>query len=180
MDGGGQFFLKLVVSLTLLLMLLVVGQPFFSKMMQNFERTAVSQVVTQLNTAASFKVAEYIALDKLPELSEQLTNNPLSWLELDDLGGYDRYQGEVEELNFEQLDSKQWVYDRSTNRLVYKVKYPELLINEDPIAQRIQFRLQLEYSDLNEDGRFDADKDKITGLVIVPAYPYQWRQSTDN
>jgi len=178
--NGGQLFLKLVVSLILLLMLLVVGQPFFSKMMQNFERTAVRQVVTQLNSAASFKVAEYIALDKLPELSEQLTNNPLMWLELDDLGGYDRYQGEIEVLNFQELNTKQWIYDRSTNRLIYKVEYPELLINEDPIAQRIQFHLQLEYSDLNEDGRFDADNDKITGLVIAPVYPYQWRQGTDN
>ena len=177
---GGQFFLKLVVTLTLLLMLLLVAQPFFSKMMQSFERTAFNQVVTQLNAAASFKVAEYIALDKLPELPKQLANNPLSWLELDDLGGYDRYQGEVETLNFEQLDSKQWIYDRSTNRLIYKVKYPELLSNDDPIAQRIQFRLQLEYSDLNEDGRFNADKDRITGLAIVSVYPYQWRQSTDN
>ncbi len=173
--NGGQFFLKLVVSLTLLMMLLLVGQPFFSKMMQNFERTAFNQVVIQLNAAASFKVAEYIALDKLPELPEQLANNPLSWLELDDLGGYDRYQGEVEILSFEELGSKQWIYDRSTNRLVYKVKYPELLSNDDPIAERIQFRLQLEYSDLNEDGRFDADKDKITGLVIAPVYAYQWR-----
>ena len=174
-----QIFIWLVVSLVVLLMILLVAQPFFSKMMKNFERVALQQVITQLNIAANFKLAEYVALDKLPQLPEKLTENPIAWLDVDDLGGYNRYIGEVERLNFGQLDNKQWAYDRSSNRLVYKLRYPELLRNEDPVANRIQFRLAMDYSDLNENGHFDAKTDKVTGLRIVPEYPYRWLYNDD-
>ena len=142
-DRSREIFFRIALGLFVLVLLLLVVQPFITKMLQNFERTAMQQVVVQLNVAANFKMAEYVALDKLQQLPEQLSENPMSWLDLDDLGGYDRYLGEVDKLNFEQLDSKQWVYDRSVNRLIYKVKYPELLRNEDPFANRIQFRLLL-------------------------------------
>jgi len=174
-----QIFIWLVVSFVVLLMILLVAQPFFSKMMKNFERIALQQVITQLNIAANFKLAEHVALDKMPQLPEKLTENPIVWLDVDDLGGYNRYIGEVERLNFGQLDNKQWAYDRSSNRLVYKLRYPELLRNEDPVANRIQFRLAMDYSDLNENGHFDAKTDKVTGLRIVPEYPYRWLYNDD-
>jgi len=169
-----------VASLFILLIILLVAQPFFSKMLENFERTALQQVVRQLNVATNLKMAEYVALDKMQQLPEQLTENPIAWLDLDDLGGYGRYNGEVDRLDFEQLEPRHWVYDRFSMRLIYKVEYTELLVNEDPVAERIQFRLILDYSDLNEDGRFDANGETISGIMIVPVYPYHWRQRTDN
>ena len=175
-----QIFTWAVFSLFVLLIILLVAQPFFSKMLRNFERTALQHVVLQLNVVVNFKMAEYVALDKLQLLPEQLGENPMAWLDLDDLGGYNRYLGEVDQLDFEQLEVKQWVYDRSINRLVYKVKYPELLMNEDPVANRIQFLLALEYNDVNENGHFDAEIDKVSGITIVPEYPYRWLQIGDN
>lgn len=167
---------EIVVSVILLLILLLVAQPFFSKMLENFERTALQQIVRQLNAAAYFKMAEYVALDKLQQLPEQLDENPVYWLDIDDLEGWEQYLGEVDSVNFEQLEEQIWVYDKSTNRLIYKVKYPYLLDNEDPVSNRIQFRVEMDYMDYNRDKRFDADTDTISGLMIVAVYPYRWLQ----
>ena len=172
----GLILLKSMLGLVLLLILWLLARPFVDKMMENFERTSVQQTVGQLNTALNFKMAEYIALDKLHELPQQLATNPIEWLELDNLGGYGNYQGEVEELDFERLDAGNWTFDRSVNHLVYKVKYPGQLESDDPLANRIQFKLNLEYSDLDKNGQLNVNIDKISGISMVPVYTYQWKK----
>jgi len=143
-------------------------------MQENLERTGVQQTVRQLNAAINFKIAEYVALDKLQALPEKLDDNPMSWLNLDNIGGHNRYSGEVEALEFKLLVAGKWVFDRSSGHLIYKVKYPKRLKNEDPLVDRIQFELVLEYTDLDKDGQFIAGKDKVSGIVMAPVYPYQW------
>jgi len=164
------------VSVILVLILLLLAQPFFSRMLENLERTAVQQIVRQLNSAAQFKMAEYVALDKLNLLPEQIGVNPVAWLDINDLGGWNGYQGEVNNINFGQLEVQQWVFDKLTRRLVYKVKYPELLNNQDPQNNRIQFRVEMDFVDFNNDGNFDAKTDTINGLIVMAVYPYQWQQ----
>jgi len=172
----GLIFLKSMLGLILILIFWLLARPFVDKMMENFERTSVQQTVGQLNTALNFKMAEYIALDKLYELPQQLATNPIAWLELDNLGGYGNYQGEVEELDFKRLDAGNWAFDRSVNYLIYKVKYPEQLESDDPIINRIQFKLALEYSDLDKNGQLNVNIDKISGISMVPVYTYQWKK----
>jgi len=176
---SGINLIRVILGLLILLAFLFVAQPFIDKMLESFERTAIQQTVRQLDTAINFKIAEYVALDRLQELPEQLNKNPMSWLELDDMGGYDRYLGEVEKLDYSLLKAGHWVFDRATGRLVYKVKYPKRLNNGDPVTDRIQYRLVLEYSDLDEDGQFDADTDKVSGMMMQAEYPYQWLNSAD-
>ncbi|MCP4413020.1 MAG: hypothetical protein GY808_10720 [Gammaproteobacteria bacterium] len=175
----GLLLLKFILALLLLLVLWLLALPFVDKMLENFERTSVQQTVGQLNTALNFKIAEVIALDKLQELPQQLATNPIAWLDLDNLGGYGNYKGEVEELDFKQLQAGNWVFDRSENYLIYKVKYPGQLKSDDPVANRIQFKLALEYSDLDENGQLNAETDKISGITMVPVYAYQWFNSAD-
>ena len=165
---------EVILSVVLVLVFILVALPFFSRMLENLERTALQLIVRQLNAAAYMKMAEYVALDKLQLLPDQLRLNPVNWLELPDLGGWDRYQGEVNEVDFEQLDEQSWVFDKSTGRLIYKVNYPELLINGDPIYNRIQFRVKMDYVDYDDNGRFDAKTDTITGFLVQAVYPYQW------
>jgi len=166
--------IKVFLSLILLLVLWLLARPFIDKMLENFERTSVQQTVGQLNTALNFKIAEVIALDKLQELPQKLATNPIAWLDLDNLGGYGNYKGEVEELDFKQLQAGNWIYDRSVNHLIYKVKHPGQLKSDDPVANRIQYKLALEYSDLDENGQFTVNIDKISGITMVPVYTYQW------
>ncbi|MCP4413005.1 MAG: hypothetical protein GY808_10645, partial [Gammaproteobacteria bacterium] len=54
------------------------------------------------------------------------------------------------------------------------VKYPGQLKSDDPVANRIQFKLALEYSDLDENGQFTVNIDKISGVTMIPVYTYQW------
>ncbi|PCJ49045.1 MAG: hypothetical protein COA74_07200 [Gammaproteobacteria bacterium] len=173
---------EVVLSVVLVLVLVLVALPFFTRMLENIERTALQQIVRQLNAAAKMKMAEYVALDKLQRLPEQMRINPVNWLDIRDLGGWDRYKGEVEivELvDFEQLGEQSWVFDKTTGRLIYKLAYPELLINEDPINNRIQFRVRMDYVDFDVKGKFDTKTDTITGLFVEAVYPYHWVKFDD-
>lgn len=170
---------EMAISVILLLIVLFLARPFFSKMLESFERTAVQQIVRQLNAAAAFKMAEYIALDKLKQLPTQLLENPITWLGIDDLSGWDRYRGEVDDLDFQQMAEQSWVYDRRMHRLVYKLGYPTLVENNDPLANRIQFRLVMDYVDHNNDGRFSAGIDSINALLVNPVYAYRWIDARD-
>jgi len=165
---------EIVVSVILILIFLLLARPFFGKMLENIERTAFQQVIGHLNIAANFKMAEYVALDKLNRLPQELNKNPVTWLGIEELDGWDRYLGEVDSLDFEQLDAQHWVFDKSMSRLIYKVKYQKLLENKDPIENRIQFRLKMDYIDFDENGQFDNETDAINGFRFVPVYPFRW------
>jgi competence protein ComGC len=166
---------EIIFSVAVISVFLLVAKPFFSKMMENVERTALQQVIRNLNAAATLKMAEYVALDKLQLIQGEIRENPVSWLNLDDLGGWDRYQGEVRLVNFKQLKEKSWIYEQSTSRLIYKLANPELLDNEDPINNRIQFALKLDYVDINEDGQFTKEVDTINTLRVESIHPYRWQ-----
>lgn len=170
---------EIVFSVIIVLLFLLLAQPFFSKMLENFERTSLQQIVRQLNAAAIYKMAEYVALDKLQLLPEQLDNNPVTWLDINSLEGKDRYQGEVDNLDFEQLQEQHWIYEKTSRRLIYKLKYPFLIENEDPVKNRLQFRLKMDYLDYNDNQRFDSKTDTINGLIIEPIYPYRWLQNDE-
>jgi len=170
---------EIVVSIVILLVFILIAIPFFNRMFENIERTAMQQIIRQLNAAANIKMAEYVALDKLKEFPEQLRSNPVNWLDVRDLKGWDRYLGEVEQVDFEQLEEQNWIYDKSRGRLIYKVDYPELLINNDPIQNRIQFKVKMDYIDFNSNGKFDASTDTINGLIIEAAHPFRWKQHSD-
>ena len=167
-------FFEIVVSIAVIVVFLLVAQPFFSQMMENVERISVQQIVRKLNAAATLKMAEHVALDKLHLIEGELRENPVAWLDLDDLGGWDRYQGEVEFVNFHQLREQRWIYDQSTGRLIYKLAYPELVDNDDPIKNRIQFRLMIDYVDINQDGQYTKKLDTINTLKVEAVYPYRW------
>ncbi len=164
------------VSIILLLLVLFVAAPLFERMMQNFEKTAVKQLVSQLNSAAQFKLAEYVALDKLKSLPKQISGNPIAWLDAEDIIGWDGYLGEVVRVDFNQLTAQSWQYDQTTRRLIYKVEYIDGLNNDDPIKDRIQYRFVLDFVDYDNDGVFDDDVDTISGLRVEAVYPYQWVQ----
>jgi hypothetical protein len=171
---------EIVISIVILLVFILIAMPFFNRLLENIERTSMQQIIRQLNAAANIKMAEYVALDKLKQFPEQLRSNPVNWLDVRDLNGWDHYQGEVELLDFEQLEEQHWVYDKSRGRLIYKIGYPELLINNDPIQNRIQFKVKMDYIDFNRSGKFDATTDTINGLVIEAVYPFRWKQHTDD
>ena len=164
----------IIVSVVVLLIMLLLVQPFFSKMLENFERTTVQQIISQLNTAANFKMAEYVALDKLHHLPEELNKNPVTLFGIDDLGGWERYRGEVEIVNFEAMDKQTWFYERLTGRLIYRLAHPDLVENNDPVKDRLQFRLVIDYNDLDKNGKFTSTTDTVNTLLIQPVYGYRW------
>ena len=172
--------IEILTSVVIGLLLFLLGLPFYHKMMQNIERTALQQILRQLNAAATLKMAEYVALDKLSLMSEQVRVNPISWLDIREMQGWGSYQGEASNVNFAKMDEQTWIYDQSLDRLIYKVAYPELLVNSDPVANKIQFKVDFDYVDYNENGQFDSTTETINGLMIVALYPYRWQSINDD
>jgi len=165
---------EVTVSVVVLLAAFLFAIPYVNRIMRNFEKTTVQQIVSQLNSVAQFKLAEYVALDKLKLLPKQLDDNPMNWISPKDIVGWEDYAGEVKSVIIENLDGGQWQYDLTTKRLIYKVKYIDKIINDDPKSNRIQFRFKLEFVDYNDDGIFDENTDTISGLHIEPVYSYHW------
>jgi len=165
---------EVTVSVVVLLAALLIAVPFVNRILQNFEKTTVQQIVNQLNSAAQFKIAEYVALDKLMMLPKQLDENPLNWINPEDIAGWDDYLGETNTVIFKNLDDGKWQYEQLTKRLIYKIEYADKIINDDPIKNRIQFRFKLEFVDYDNDGVFDQNVDTISGLRVEPIYSYHW------
>lgn len=170
---------EVVISVVILLVFILIAMSYFNRIIENSERTTVQQIIRQLNAAANIKMAEHVALDKLKQFPEQFRNNPVNWINDKDVKGWEHYQGEVEQLDFEKLEVQHWVYDKWTERLIYKVGYPELLINSDPIQNRLQFKVKMDYVDFNSNGKFDVTTDTINGLVVKAVYPFRWKQHNE-
>jgi hypothetical protein len=152
--------------------------PFVRSIMINMERTAFEQRVASLQRVVEYKVAEYMAVEALTRLPELLEQNPWQWQ-----GQKQQVENEIieqETLDFDGMSRGSWAYESGTKRLIYKLYHDEHVINDDPLPNRIQFQLQLEVTDINNDGVYDPQQDTVTGLTLLPVFSYQWTTLGEN
>ena len=163
--------------LSVVLVLIFLVWPFIKAMLMSMERMAFEQRVESLRRATEFKVAEYVALNSMQDVKELINENPWRWQAQDSEELEDSL--EVEQLDINTQSRGEWIYEKERQFLSYRFYFTENLVNESPWKDSVQFKLQLEYQDINEDGRFDEGIEPITGLLFLPRYAYAWRTTGD-
>jgi hypothetical protein len=89
------------------------------------------------------------------------------------------YRGEFDAPDPAAMEPGTWYFHRGDGTLCYRVRSESYFQSDLAGAERACFRNQLLFDDLNGDGNYQAEKDKITGLVVTPVRPYRWLKSAE-
>jgi len=127
------------------------------------EPIRVEEVVDQLHQGLTRLKAEYWLQHNEAGLARFDKANPVSVLSV----APDSYLGELAGGDARSVKAGSWYFDLDRRFLVYRLKNPEQFdVPEAEIAYQISFS----FADTDQNGRFDADKDKVLGLELVPGH----------
>lgn len=155
------------------------------------ERALVQNVVTNINAALRLKQAEYIARGKQNRIPALAGSNPIELVggkPADNTMSADRimsdtkmdtpplrgYLGERAGPEPGEYPRGAWYFDTGDNVLVYIVRNRELFRSNLPGTARIRFRVELDYTDRNGNGKYDSDADAYSGVSLEALDDYQW------
>jgi hypothetical protein len=156
------------------------------------EKSAVIITINNINSALKFQ-ANYAALKKdWNQLNNIMNINPLTLTSSqvnvfpsdDNKDIYDEilendklqsnYLGEFDYPVPELMVKGVWYYDKNKKELVYLIKNTEFFNSELNDPERISFTKKIDYIDVNDNGTFEADKDKFKSINIETKHQYQW------
>lgn len=134
------------------------------------ERTTMLQIVGALRSAMSIQVAKKISSGSVDQLPGMAGSNPMDWLSEKP----ENYIGVKDEPDPADIKGYQWYFDSYNNWLVYRVTNSDYFSSPIKGAPRARFRVNLDYTDTNENKEFDPDIDEIHGLTLQSVEPYRW------
>lgn len=134
------------------------------------ERTTMAQTLGSLRSAMGIQVASHIGSGGVDKLVDQVNTNPMDWL----ADKPENYIGILDEPDPADVEASQWYFDSYNKWLVYRVSSGDYFSSPLKGAKRARFRVNLDYTDSNGDGEFNANIDKIHGLTLQSIEPYQW------
>ena len=141
-----------------------------------FEQTHIQQVLRQLAQACDGRFIEAVALDKTKGLTEALQGNPVGCLDEAGLSSWD-YKGEYASPSV--LPKGSWGFDTDIGFLVYRLQFADRVVNLNPRANELHFKLRTEFADVTKDSE-QVTGERITGLLIESVHNYRWRTSADD
>ena len=166
----GFSFLELVLVIAIIGLLFTVAVDKLLVLKVEAERTAMAQILGSLRSAMGIQVASHISSDTIEELIESANSNPMDWLSEKP----ENYIGVLDEPDPADVEIRTWYFDNYNKHLVYRVSSGEYFKSSLNGAKRARFRVNLDYTDVDEDGEFNQDIDEIHGLTLQSIEPYQW------
>ena len=167
---GGFSFLELIFVIAIIGYLFTIAVDKLLVLKVEAERTAMSQILGSLRSAMSIQVASYISSDNVGELVENISSNPMDWLSEKP----EAYIGILDEPDPADVTASTWYFDSYNKYLVYRVSNSEYFSSPLKGPKRARFRVNLDYTDIDEDGEYSAGVDKIHGLTLKSIEPYKW------
>ena len=166
----GFSLLELVLVIAIISLLFTVAVDKLLILKVEAERTAMEQILGSLRSAMGIQVAAHISRNTIEELVESANSNPMDWLSEKP----ENYIGTLDEPDPADVEIRTWYFDSYNKHLVYRVSSGDYFQNALKGVKRARFRVDLDYTDVNEDGKFNQDIDKIHGLTLKSIEPYQW------
>lgn len=159
------------------------------------ERALVNNVVTNINTALRLREAAYHASGQSAKIATLAGSNPVELIAsrpenyaamvtgdranqaLLNVGmsrPLARYIGEFDNPQPSAYRRGSWYYDTGEGHLVYMVRNREYFATALPGPARMRFRIDLEYRDRNDNGRYDETADELLGVKLKPVDEHEW------
>jgi len=166
----GFSLLELILVITVIGLLFTIAVDRLLVLKVEAERTAMAQIIGALRSAMSIQVAKKISSDKVDQLADMAGSNPMDWLSEKP----ENYIGIKDEPDPADIKAYQWYFDSYNNWLVYRVGNTNYFSSPLKGAARARLRVNLDYTDSDENGEFDPNIDEIHGLTLKSVEPYTW------
>lgn len=189
--------LEMVVAVILIGLLVSLLLQYMLRMFAVAERSLLSTTIMNVNTALQYRAAwyqlneDYIALETMQQmnpfamtsLNPLLTNPetaagmpPQMLSGIIELAAPANYLGELGQAAAGQVDGGQWYFDRLLRTLVYRVDNSEYFESNLDGPARVEFYVDIDYEDINNNNRFDAQAGEYRGIRLRSVSEYAWRQ----
>lgn len=138
------------------------------------EQTHVETIIGSLRSAIGIEVSRRILRQGMDAVAAMENSNPIQYL----AHPPPNYLGELEQPVPEELNGYQWYFDRREKALVYRINHTEHFSTSLPGVARIRLAIKLDYTDANNNGRFDNPTDHLKGIRLVPLEPFHWTSTS--
>lgn len=167
----GFTLLELIIVIILVVLLFLVAFDRLLPLRGQAEAAHVGSTVGTLRSALGMTTAQRVLDDGISQLSEMNGSNPMGLL----AETPDNYIGEIESANDEEVQRGQWYFERATDRLGYRVRYPQYL--EQPVDESVHltWRVTLSFTDKDGNGAYDPGIDAVHGLDLRALHDRAWQ-----
>ncbi len=133
------------------------------------ERVAFMRIQAQLQNQLTLVTAERMVRGESATIPQLAGANPMALL----LKPPENYLGEFEGEPGGAPDGH-WYFNMITGTLVYLVGGHTRFDGLDGPADKVLFRVRLAFTDRNDNGRYEASRDRFDGIWLAPVYAYRW------
>lgn len=172
-DERGFSLLELLIVIVVVGVLAVVALERLLRLRFEAERVMVQSMVSGLRSALYIDFAGAAARGRAEAMAQARGSNPIT--RLSELPA--TYVGELSGADPATITPGSWYFDAREGHLVYVVRFPEQFMSPLGAPARARFMVELDYDDLDGNGRFDARRESMHGLRLVPVEPFSWRDA---
>ncbi len=174
-ERGFSLF-ELLIVVVVISLLLVVAVDRLLAVRYEAERAMVQSVTGALRSALDIDFAGAAAKGELARIGQAAGSNPMTRL----AEKPETYAGEFFGPQPELFEPGSWYFDTRDRALVYVVRFPEQFVSPLAGPPRVRLTVVPDYDDLDRNGRFDAGRDPVRGLKLVPLEPFHWKHEREN
>lgn len=167
---GGMTLLEFTLITIIMGVLIVLALERIASVRVHMERAAVEQSVARMREALAMEFAQLVVANRLRDAMEYAGANPLE--RFDVVTGY---IGVRRLPTDEERGTGQWYFDESLGNIVYVPRYPRALEWPDGQPQLLRWRVRPDWVDVDGDGAFDRESDRIHGIELVRLDDARWR-----
>ena len=133
------------------------------------ERVAFMRIQAQLQNQLTLVTAERMVRGESATIPALAGTNPMQHL----LKPPENYLGEFAGMP-DEPPSGHWYFDTLTATLVYLVGSHTRFDGLDGPDDRALLQVRLAFTDMNDNGSYEASRDRFDGIWLAPVYAYQW------
>ena len=163
--------LELLIVIVVISVLVVVAVDRLLRLRFEAERVTVQSTIAAMRSGLYVDFAAAAAGGQGSRIDAARGSNPM--LRLSEKP--DAYAGEFFGADPALFEPGTWYFDTRDRAIVYVVRFPEQFVTPLAGPPRVRLAVEPDYDDLDRDGRFDAGRDPVRGLKLVPLEPYHWK-----
>jgi hypothetical protein len=189
--------LEMIVVVIIFTLLLTYFLNYMLRMFAIAERSLLMTSIININTTLQYRAAGYAlrgdydglerfkgvnpyALDAIdPEWLGNLVKSDVNGSRLLTgkvyLGVPPNYLGELDNVNPDEIEAGSWYFNLKARTLVYMVKNREFFESSLPGPDRVEFYVDIDYTDRNNNNQFDPAADDFRNIRLQATGKYDWR-----
>ncbi len=135
------------------------------------EQTGIEVMLRNMQSNLNLYKSEKLISGNLMQMADMIHANPVGTI----FPRPRNYAGEYDVPDPSDFSPGDWYFDRTNGYLVYMVIHGDRFSSKLPPPPRIRLTLEPAYVDRNNNGIFDRDVDRFSGLILKKVDTYGWK-----